>query len=246
MIIIGDIHGNYQTFLALLAKISESEKKKGIVITGDLIDRGPKSKEVIQYCMDNKIQVVRGNHEEMMIEDGVKLAKLLGTQKYISRRTNDWSYNGGIDTLWSYMEVEGKDDDFVFRSDVFKKHLKYVQSLPYFLEFNDVKDKNGRHLLVTHSSASVIWAWKDNKLNYKAFTDELIWGRPDEIDEVPNIFNVFGHTIVKKPIITDYYANIDTGCTYVSLGYGTLTALQFPEMIVYQQDNIDPKEGEEE
>ena len=45
--------------------------------------------------------------------------------------------------------------------------------------------------------------------------------------------------IENGPKIKSDYANIDTGCFYTAEpGYGVLTALQFPEMVVYQQDNV--------
>ena len=54
---------------------------------------------------------------------------------------------------------------------------------------------------------------------------------------------MYGHTPIEKPQIKEYYANIDTGCCYdgrYNLKY--LTALQFPEMVIYQQECIDYKE----
>ena len=50
----------------------------------------------------------------------------------------------------------------------------------------------------------------------------------------------------QEPKITKIYANIDTGGCFAKEivangleGYGVLTALQFPEMKVFQQKNID-------
>ena len=68
-----------------------------------------------------------------------------------------------------------------------------------------------------------------------------MWGRPNHIRPITGIFNVFGHTPIKNgPRIKSCYANIDTGCCYKKYpGLGVLTALQFPGMIVYSQENID-------
>lgn len=46
-------------------------------------------------------------------------------------------------------------------------------------------------------------------------------------------------------ILTDIHGNFDTGCFYTQHGYGKLTALQFPEMILYQHKNIDTGVSEE-
>lgn len=226
MILLSDIHGNFLTMQALLAKIPQSEKDKGVAIAGDLIDRGPRSKEVVQWCIDNKTPCVRGNHEEMMIIER-------GTPKFMG----DWGPNGGYEAFNSYKDENGKPD-----FDLIDKHLDWMKSLPLFLEFKDVKNEKHEHLLVTHSSAAQVWNWSDQRKTEQAglFQDHIQWGRPAVIRPIKGIFNVFGHTPVENgPKIKSCFANIDTGCFYKHSGYGVLTALQFPEMIIYQQENID-------
>lgn len=225
MIILTDIHGTFDTLMALLDKIPDAEKAKGIAVAGDLIDRGPKSMQVIQWCIDNKVHVARGNHEDMMVNSNFRI-----------RLSDNWGYQGGIQTLMSYGEDEAAEA-------LFLKHREWLDTLPYFLEFKDVKNDKGEHLLVTHSSAQAVWGWSEErrKKHEKQFIAHLVWGRPNRIRPIPGIFNVFGHTPIKDgPRIKSCYANIDTGCAYKGhQGYGVLTALQFPEMIVYQQENID-------
>ncbi len=71
----GDIHGCYQEFLKLETKIldhAKKNKKKPIIISvGDIIDRGPCSKEVTEHFIDGRRKgthdVVLGNHEAMML-----------------------------------------------------------------------------------------------------------------------------------------------------------------------------------
>jgi hypothetical protein len=51
---------------------------------------------------------------------------------------------------------------------------------------------------------------------------------------------VIGHTLMGDgPQIETHFANIDTGAVYNWKPFGVLTALQFPEMHVYTQLNID-------
>jgi hypothetical protein len=45
--------------------------------------------------------------------------------------------------------------------------------------------------------------------------------------------------MAEGPRIETHFANIDTGAFYHSEPFGVLTALQFPEMRVYTQPNID-------
>lgn len=221
MIIIGDIHGCNKTLQALLAQIPQEEIDKGLVVSGDLVDRGARSKEVVEWAINNNIEVVSGNHEDMMVEDYAD-GKI--------RLHSDWMYNGGTATLKSY-ENPSKG----FDHELLKKHVEWMKTLPTFLEFKNIKNSNGDYLVVSHSSACTAWHDRDILGSEK----EIMWCRPSNITKIDGVFNVFGHTPVKEPKIEPHYANIDTGCAYVKQGYGKLTALQFPEMHTYQQENID-------
>ena len=53
--IIGDVHGEYTTLLALLEKIPKDSE---IIFVGDLIDRGFRSREVVALVRKRGYQVV--------------------------------------------------------------------------------------------------------------------------------------------------------------------------------------------
>lgn len=81
--IIADIAGNY---LSLMALIDQFEQPCDIVSVGDLIDRGPRSKEVVEYFMAHpEIVVCAGNHEDLLLND-----------------EETWLWNGGDATLKSF------------------------------------------------------------------------------------------------------------------------------------------------
>lgn len=256
MIILTDIHGNYKTMLALLDKIPEEEKAKGIAICGDLVDRGPGSAQVVQYCIDNNIHVVRGNHEDMMIDSGMKEAAYFiknGTHNYFGGGNSIWSTNGGIETLDSYMETEENefgDEITTFNVTKLHEHIVWMNKLPYYIEFKDIKNDGGKHLLITHTSAAKVWKWSEEhrRQHQDTFNRHLTWSRDYNPSDIDGVFNVFGHTPIEHgPRIKEHYANIDTGCFYNGEpGYNVLTAIQFPEMIIYQQENIDREEPKRE
>lgn len=258
MIIIGDVHGNFKTLIALLEKIPKEEREKGVVLAGDLIDRGPMSAEIVEFCRQNSdwIHVVTGNHEQMMVDEGVAEAAYFmrnGTFNISGGRRGGmgiWLMNGGMECLESYVsESEDEEDAFgrpvkTFDLETFLEHIEWMKNLPKFLEFKDVKNDKGEYLLVTHSSACRVWKWSEERRRdqQKHFDQNLIWGRPHNITPIDGVYNVFGHTPVSPVRVKDTYANIDTGCFYYGEeGYFKLTALQFPEMKIYQQDNIDIK-----
>ena len=62
-IVVGDIHGCYDELIALLEKVDVKESDK-VVSVGDLIVKGPKSREVLQLFMtDARFSTVIGNHD---------------------------------------------------------------------------------------------------------------------------------------------------------------------------------------
>lgn len=247
MIVLTDPHGNFDTLMKLLSKIPKEEKDKGIVIAGDLIDRGYKSKQVVQWCMDNDIDVCIGNHEVMMVEESDKILEFISYNGYIPSSGSQgslWLLNGGYETLLSYEYVDHyKLDDRgmetrVFDTDIFKSHIKWMKTLPYYMEYKDIKNKEGRHLVVSHSNIGNIWELRDQ--NNDKFINQVTWGRPDIVVDIPSIYNIIGHTPqFNGPLINKHFSNIDGGCFYKNIGYGKLIAIQYPEMIVYEQENID-------
>ena len=62
-IVIGDIHGCYDELIELLEKVDFGEDDQ-VVAVGDLITKGPKSREVLQLFMnDARFRTVIGNHD---------------------------------------------------------------------------------------------------------------------------------------------------------------------------------------
>lgn len=228
--VIGDVHGCLKTLKALIAKLPKGEQ---IVFTGDLIDRGPKSKQVVQFVIDNGYLCVTGNHEDMMLYDH-----------------ENWGYNGGAETLKSYgMKytvqfsspccISRDEDQNPQKLAKFKEHQTWMQNLPTYLLFDDVVNEGGDKLLVTHSSAAKVWKWSDKHREQQRyhFRNHIIWVRDTNPQKIPGIFNVIGHTPVQEPAINKErgIAFIDTGAVFKE----KLTALQYPSMAIFQQEFID-------
>jgi len=62
---IGDVHGCYRTLRKLLKKIGFAKSADRLWFTGDLVNRGPRSLEVLQWAADHdwRIESVLGNHD---------------------------------------------------------------------------------------------------------------------------------------------------------------------------------------
>lgn len=91
-IVIGDVHGCYDELMELLDKVKWSPANDIIVFTGDLIDRGPKINEVLQFAMSSSnIYSIMSNHENKlfrhMIGNKVNLKSLERTLEQCDEET---------------------------------------------------------------------------------------------------------------------------------------------------------------
>lgn len=117
--IIGDVHGYYDTLLALVAKLP---KKVELIFVGDLIDRGAKSAEVVRYVWENGHRCTMGNHEELMCSLGDSIIKAY--EEDLPLEIPDlWHRNGGIETLFSY-QIISLSDDLPMKVTDYKQALK--------------------------------------------------------------------------------------------------------------------------
>lgn len=195
MLIISDLHGCFSTLIKLLKKCPDEQ----IVFAGDLVDRGPKSKQVLEFAMNHKIPTVLGNHEDLM------LSHYLRTGGYPD---GAWLRNGGHSTLKS------------FGGEVSADVIKWVEELPLVLQFGG--------LLVSHTGHGL-----------SLDPDKALWSRDWRFPADGN-FRVFGHTPQRHPALLPNGICIDTGAAYSHGGYGLLTALQWPQMRVFQQRFDEP------
>lgn len=217
IIAIGDIHGCAVTLQSLLKKLkSMYGTKPTYVFLGDYTDRGPRSREVVQYLLkfqkSHTCIFLRGNHDQMLLDAYEK---------------NDWSlwlHNGGGSTLRSY---DSHPEDFTLP----EAHYKFFKDTCYYWETDQY--------LFVHAGLDPGKTVKENLKN--GDPEEFMWKR-DHIKISHNEWEktvVFGHTPMNEPIAENQMVGIDTGCVYNKNGYLHLTAVSLPEMKFIQQKNID-------
>jgi len=224
MIVVGDVHGCVKTLKALVDKLPKDEE---IVLVGDLCDRGCFSADVFEFVINSGFKAVLGNHDYLMM----KFAKKYFTDK-LGEDEAYWVENpgyGGLKTVESY---EG-------RVELLDRHIKWLESLPCFLEFDGEVDSMGRSLFVTHGFGVPYY-----QRRYQSYSDEKIatafmwnrYGNPygyewEDFSLNSSIFNIFGHDTFEEILVGSNYMGIDTGC-----GYGKkLSAVSFPAMQIYEQ-----------
>ena len=268
--ILSDIHGCLETLKKLKEQLGDE-----LVFAGDLVDRGPDSRGVIDFVRSGGYDCIKGNHEVLMIEglefkDDKAFIKLQ-VDGWTGRLYSLWLYNGGRNTLYNYAHDEttliarlsGLDDDELddayklSRIDIteyvdvaaLKADVEWLKTLPYYLEYLELKDSEGQHLLVTHTTASEVWELKDSPegtMQHDKFIEGITWDRISFPAKIEGIFNVYGHTPQKhNATVKSHFACVDTGCYFTQGIYNKLSALQFPEKTVFVQNNVEKKDGRE-
>jgi serine/threonine protein phosphatase 1 len=240
---IGDIHGDIHALYRLLSKFPELTPNDTIVFLGDYLDRGPRSKDVVDFVRQlprqtpAKVICLRGNHEDAWLRvvergwDGFVLPPINGCLAAYR------SFVGGPPAAEG--EEPRPDERAILMSGQFfpEDVLKWMYSLPYFYEDEHalyvhagIPKKDGRWVHPSELEDKTVLLWlrdEDFFVNYRGKTivfghtttsclpPELSSFTPDDPDDLWAGVNVIG---------------IDTGC---GKG-GFLTAVEFPALNVYE------------
>lgn len=130
-VFISDVHGQYDKMLDALSKADFDMKKDTIVSVGDPFDRGPQSKEVLDFLLScpNRI-LIWGNHD-------ARLNQLLHTPWDIVAA--DFA-NGITATLDSFVpEMVGySTTDKLYKASINRQLQQYFRECVWAIEFKDL------------------------------------------------------------------------------------------------------------
>lgn len=211
---IGDIHGRFDLMTDMVERqIKFNPKSDKIIFLGDVIDRGPDSRKVVNYLQHlketypNNIVLLMGNHEDMALA-------------YIAQKENatvdkrlyacQWMLNGGDSTLGSFEGIW----------NCRKMLVPFINSLDLYHQEDD--------FIFVH--AGLPKKLKDIK---KANRQDLIWDR--DLEYRGNLNLVVGHNIVARVTKVGKYIMIDTGAFMT----GVLSAYDILSDKIYQA--VDPE-----
>ena len=233
-VVIGDIHGDNAKLIAMISKIREMYGEDvDLYSTGDLIDRGSDSKGVIETCIQEGVSACVGNHDFWVLQ-------LLHTKRILPYLfDNVW---GIVPTLESYG---------VHTRVPAQASKELLEKMPqshkdFFMDSHFVQrvDMDGELYWLTHSgiekrAGESITASTDiefiDKILKKDVT-QVYFGYPDlKRDGVYSFRSgtqIFGHQILKRPIVRDRWIAIDTGCGTVR--GAKLTAVILPDRKIIQ------------
>lgn len=211
-IFIGDVHGHYDGLMRLLEAIAPQTDDQ-VYFVGDLIDRGPKSAQVIQFVRQSGYSCVLGNHEQLLLEafpEGSQVSQY-GLQA--------WLQSGGQNTVASYADPE-----------LLLENIAWLRSLPTHLDLGDVWLVHaGLHpRLPVHQQTAQEYCWIREEFHSSVHP------------YFPNKLIITGHTITfTLPGVTPGqlargrgWLDIDTGAYHPKSGW--LTALDHTRQQVHQ------------
>lgn len=197
---VGDIHGRLDLLQSALEAINDhvADQRFRLVFLGDYVDRGPKSRQVIELLMaaQQKWPVVclKGNHEDLM------LRALITPGEGNMRR---WLDNGGVETLQSYGVEPGPEAIDAIPS----AHVRWLASLP--LTTGD------SHRIYVHAGLMPrTAAHRQNEQTCLWIRDRFLTAKPGDFEA----HVVHGHTPLwlgkteaGKPELLEHRTNLDTG-----------------------------------
>ena len=217
---IGDIHGHLGLLQAAHLRIAADIARHGpgpIVHVGDLVDRGPDCRGVIDYLMAGVLRgedwvVLKGNHDRMFArflrDPFLPEPGLRPDLGYLNPKI------GGAATLASY-GVRNAADRPVKRVHVEAvaavpvQHRSFIEGLPVTHRFDEA--------LFVHAGIRPGIALEDQT------ETDLLWIRTPFLDSTADHgpLIVHGHTAIDRPTFYGNRLNIDSGAAYG----GPLTAV---------------------
>jgi serine/threonine protein phosphatase 1 len=219
LIAIGDLHGCLKTFLRLIGDELNVTKEDEIILLGDLIDRGPYIRELVDEIigMQNsgyKISSLMGNHEWLLL-------KSLDSEKYF----DIWIGNKARTTLQSFHVNDA--------AHLQTKYIEFFKNLAYFRLTDD--------FVLVHGGMNFAI---ENPFND---TDAMVWTRNDSIDrkKIGNRRLIVGHTPspINLVLATQNMDRVlmDGGCVYKDIhpGLGYLCAMNITDNKIHYIRNID-------
>ncbi len=240
---IGDIHGEATHLYKLLSCLPTLDAEDTIVFLGDYLDRGPRSKEVIDYIRSfptrtpAKVVALRGNHEDAWLRVCKK-----GWDEFVLPPGNGClaamrSFTGG--SFPAEGEAAQPDElmelttGMFFPTDV----IDWLDALPYYYEDDHaiyvhagLPPANGTFLHPSEVDDPIVLLWIRTEGFFRDYRGKLVVFGHTRTEFLPQ--ELSGYT-PDDP--TDLWAGenvigIDTGCG----SGGFLTAVELPAMNVYE------------
>lgn len=201
LIAVGDIHGCHLEFAELLSQLALTRDDR-LILLGDLVNRGPDSRKVLELARQHRALSLLGNHELRLLnyrktgdEDYVKETDL---ETAAQLRDEDWAYLEAM-ALMHYEE----ELNTVFVHGGFLPNIPWQKQPAQVVTRIQSVDHAGRPCKRSDAPDAPLWA--------------DLWSGPP--------FVVYGHTPRSEIYKLKWSVCLDTACV---MG-GSLTAFILPE-----------------
>lgn len=199
--VLGDIHGRFDLVYENLKQVDFDPEKDRLFCVGDLIDRGPYSKHVVDFLSLPFVFAIRGNHEDMLLHY---------YETYPEARDEDF-YRVGLQNGMTWFLENNQEQ----RQQI----LQTLAELPLVIE---VESKRGLIGLV-HADVPKKMSWQDFKKeienNNEVVIETALWGRSrlmnDIKEDIPGLGRLYvGHTVQEKVKKLGNVVALDTGAVF--------------------------------
>lgn len=266
---IGDIQGCYDSLQLLLEEILFNPEHDRLWLVGDLVNRGPKSLEVLRWAMehDDSIDVVLGNHDLHLLRNAAghekrkkrdtlsaiydapdfdELIEWLRRRPFMVEDGTFVMVHAGIHPSWSIEDARARAGELeaALRGDGWRDTMAAISGnkvMPWSDELEgDVRLKSIASVFVRMRTCS-----REGMLctKYAGAPEGAPGGcLPWYALQHPDWKQrcvVFGHWSTLGLRMDDYHMAIDTGCVWG----GQLTAVRLPDRQVFQVNAAEPAYG---
>ena len=220
-IFIGDIHGCFDELMSLLEKIDYKAESDRLISVGDLVHKGPKSSQVIDFFIENNLEVIMGNHDWHFFnalsgkgESYFMAEEFVRESKFSKDEVLSW-----LSQLPFYIE----DDDFI------AVHGALNPASKKFYKTSPKDMMNGRYF--DRNKAKVLSKIKKDSKSIAPWYEEY------PLEKLKDRFVIFGHWAQKDLVKYKNFRGLDTGCCYG----GRLSCLILPDDKIVQVKSKQPR-----
>ncbi|KAL2800888.1 Metallo-dependent phosphatase-like protein [Aspergillus keveii] len=245
LIIVGDVHGMRQSLEALLSQLEFNEDNGDrLILTGDLINKGPDSAGVLDLAMRLGASAVRGNHDNAVLNADAEIRAKQAEPASASTSSIDTDAEVDAGKDLKIPEAGGPATKHSTAMALSREQLNWLAALPLILQVRireGVSSSLGESLVVVHAGIvpgvpleeqdahavmhmrSLVNTSGDNDNNNTSkltpgekHTDEPWIVEWDRWQEKSLLKTtvVFGHDAKRRLQLGKYAIGLDSGCLY--------------------------------
>ncbi len=259
--LIGDVHGCFRTFRKLLSRIDFKRSRDELYFVGDLVNRGPRSLDMLRWAFDHKdiVTPVLGNHELHLLgrarghrsdkktdtfdelldaRDADKLLRWVRSWPLVIQSEQLLIVHAGVHPAWTL-------DETLELSDKAEARLRDKRGNDLIDALHDKNPADWSETLrgQDRACAAIRVLTRARLFRNKDLTQIAFAGSPDEAPQgCAPWYKLLDESFRKTTVITGHWAalgyhaskraiSIDTGCVYG----GTLSALRLDKLRLTQE-----------